>query len=198
MEGPLEEDRGCRITVLHQGQEQQCSHCLKRSNCPGGGNGKACQLLNTQRGRIADYMMYLKISHNYVSLKMKHKEKLEQDFPALGQRKVEDNGFGHMVEEEEDNLEDEASEVSTDEDILKVDPSDFVYDESTDTIKPVNEDAFVELVENHPTVHKLRRGDKRDEKIAGLKTKVLDTLKVKERRNRDLSCESIKSDCTKV
>ena len=97
MEGPLEEDRGCRITVLHQGQEQQCSHCLKRSNCPAGGNGKACQLLNTPRGKIAEYMQYLKTSHNYLSLKMKFKQRMEQEFPALGQRKVEDDGFGHMV-----------------------------------------------------------------------------------------------------
>ena len=52
MEGPLEEDTGCRITVLHSGQEQQCSHCLRRSNCPARGNGKACQGLDTPRGKI--------------------------------------------------------------------------------------------------------------------------------------------------
>ena len=47
VEGPLDDDRGCRITVLHAGQDQQCSHCLKRSNsCPGGGNCKACKLLS--------------------------------------------------------------------------------------------------------------------------------------------------------
>ena len=71
MEGPLDEDRGCRITVLHSGQEQQCSHCLRRSSCPARGNGKACQSLNTPRGKISDYMRYLKVSHNYMSLKMK-------------------------------------------------------------------------------------------------------------------------------
>ena len=32
MEGPLEGDRGCRISVLHAGQEQQCSHCLRRES----------------------------------------------------------------------------------------------------------------------------------------------------------------------
>ena len=62
MEGPLEEDKGSRIIVLHQGQEQQFSHCLRRGNCPGGGNGKACSIMNTPRGKIADYMKYLKIS----------------------------------------------------------------------------------------------------------------------------------------
>ena len=108
MEGPLEEDRGCRITVLHSGQEQQCSHCLRRSNCPAKGNGRACQSLNTPRGKISDYMRYLKETHNYVSLKMKHKIKLEQEFPALGRRKFEDDGFSHMVEvvdTEEENKE---------------------------------------------------------------------------------------------
>ena len=128
---------------------------------------------------------------------MKHKFKQEQEFPALGRRKVEDDGFGHMVEEylDEDDEDFESVEQLTDN-ILKVDPSDFVYDENTDTIKPIIVNAFENLVENHPSVHKLKRGDKRDEKVAGLKTKVLDTLKVKERRNRDLSTESINSDCS--
>ena len=31
MEGPLPGDTGSRITVLHSGQEQQCSHCLQTS-----------------------------------------------------------------------------------------------------------------------------------------------------------------------
>jgi hypothetical protein len=29
VEGPLEGDRGCRISVLHAGQEQQCSTLSK-------------------------------------------------------------------------------------------------------------------------------------------------------------------------
>ena len=56
MEGPLEDDRGCRITVLHSSQEQQCSHCLRRGSCPARGNGKACLGLNTPIGKISDYM----------------------------------------------------------------------------------------------------------------------------------------------
>ena len=207
MEGPLDSDRGSRVTVLHQGQEQQCSHCLRRGNCPGGGNGKACQLLNTPRGQIAEYMKYLKCSHNYLSLKMKFKLKKEQEFPALSRRNVEDDGFGHMVEEEADNLEDDDS-IKTDDlevkrdslplpgNILKVDPGDFEYDLKSDTVKPKNKKAFDNLVEQHPTVHTLRRGDNRDKKVAGLKAKVLDTLKVAERRKRALSCESLKSECS--
>ena len=37
MEGPLPGDQGCRITVLHSGQDRQCSHCLKTlsDGCPG-------------------------------------------------------------------------------------------------------------------------------------------------------------------
>ena len=201
MEGPLEEDRGCRITVLHQGQEQQCSHCLRRSNSPAGGNGKACQLLNTPRGKIGEYMKYLKTSHDYLSLKMKYKQKKDQDVPALGQRKIEDDGFGHMVAEDiEDpdgeNKNKDGTKEDLPEDVLNVDPANFTYDENTDTVKPVDEKAFEELVEQHPSVHKLKRDDKREEKIAGLKTKVLQTLKVKERKHTDLSCDSIKIDCS--
>ena len=45
MEGPLPGDQGCRITVLHSGQERQCSHCLKTSSggCPAQGQGKVCK-----------------------------------------------------------------------------------------------------------------------------------------------------------
>ena len=166
--------------------------------------GKACQLLNTPKGKIGEYMKYLKTSHEYLSLKMKYKQKKDQDFPALGQRKVEDDGFGHMIEEDvEDPDQDKVNgnskgETAKDlqEDILKIDPSDLIYDENTDTVKPVDVKAFEELVEQHPSVHKLKRDDKHDEKIAGLKTKVLQTLKVKERRHRDLSSDSVKSDCS--
>ena len=41
LEGPLEADLGCRITVLHNGQVQQCIPCLRRAaSCPGAGLGK--------------------------------------------------------------------------------------------------------------------------------------------------------------
>ena len=146
-------------------------------------------------------MLYLKTSHHYSSLKMKYMQKLEQDFPALGQRRVEDDGFGHMIEDEPEDLDDdgEALEVDSGEptdNTLKVDPTDFVYDENSDTITPLNLNDFDELVEKHPSVNKLRRGDKRDEKVAGLKAKVLQTLKVTERKRRSLSYDSIKSDCS--
>ena len=53
MEGPLEEDQGGRITVLHQGQTMQCSHCLRRADsCPGGGRGRLCKEKRTKRGEI--------------------------------------------------------------------------------------------------------------------------------------------------
>ena len=81
MEGPLEGDMGCRITVLHAGQEKQCSHCLKREgDCPGVGVGKVCFRMGTPRGLMADYMKHLKLQHNYMSMKMKFHE---QEFPSL-------------------------------------------------------------------------------------------------------------------
>ena len=80
MEGPLDGDQGGRITVLHQGQVMQCSHCLRRADsCPGGGKGKYCKEKGTRRGEIADYMRHLKVHHKYTSLKMKFRE----EFPQL-------------------------------------------------------------------------------------------------------------------
>ena len=69
VEGPLEGDQGCRITVLHPGQIQQCIHCLRREDtCPGAGVGKMCKERGTKRGAIADYMRHLMLQHNYKSL----------------------------------------------------------------------------------------------------------------------------------
>ena len=94
VEETLSDDQGCRITVLHAGQVQQCSHCLRRAPlCPGGRNGKACENLKTTRGKLADYMRYLKETVNYSSLKMQY---LEEQFPALGGRA--EGCFGRMVE----------------------------------------------------------------------------------------------------
>ena len=84
----------------------------------------------------------------------------------------------------------------SEENILKVDPKDFQYDETSDTIIPLNIEAFEKLIEEHPSVHTLKRDDKRDGKVTKLKEKILDTLKLVERKKRDLSCESIGSDCS--
>ena len=137
MEGPLDDDRGCRITVLHSGQGRQCSHCLRRVNCPTEGNGKACLNLNTPRGKISDYMRYLKEAHNYVSLKMKHKNRLEQEYPALGGKKPGQDGFSHMTEDLEPELEEPHLETvkESEDNSLKVNPDDFDYDEVNNIIQ---------------------------------------------------------------
>ena len=60
LEGPLLGDRGCRITVLHPGQERQYSNCLRMSNgCPGQGQGKECKAQGTHLTRMTDYMTNL-------------------------------------------------------------------------------------------------------------------------------------------
>ena len=86
MEGPLPGDTGSMITVLHSGQEQQCSHCLKtaRGGCKALGNGKACEQLKSPRAKMADYMADLKRTIGYVSLKSQY---LKQ-FPSLGSDSV--------------------------------------------------------------------------------------------------------------
>ena len=106
----MENDRGCRITVLHNGQLQQCSHCLRRrDSCPGGGVGKLCETRGTAKGLIGDYMKHLKLHHNYSSLKMKYQQ---EEFPLLSSTKQLGDGFGHMVEKEED---DEPVQANADE-----------------------------------------------------------------------------------
>ena len=100
LEGPLEGDRGSRITVLHTGQEKQCSHCLRREgDCPGAGVGKVCLTMGTPRGLMAEYMQHLKLQHNYMSLKMKY---FELEFPSLDAKGRVKDGFGHMIEPETD------------------------------------------------------------------------------------------------
>ena len=119
MEGPLAGDAGCRITVLHNGQVQQCSHCLRRATlCPGGGNGKACESLKTERAKMSDYMSYLKEKLGYISLKMQY---LEMQFPVLGGADKHEGGFGHM----EDPLDIDCSEPNNEEiEELKIQLSD--------------------------------------------------------------------------
>ena len=82
MEGPLSGDTGSRVTVLHPGQVQQCSNCLKLANlgCPGKGNGKACVALGTPRTTMTTYMDFIKLKHGYRSLKTMYYEK----YPNLG------------------------------------------------------------------------------------------------------------------
>ena len=100
LEGPLPGDTGSRITVLHSGQEQQCSHCLKTGSrgCRALGNGKACEQLMTPRAKMADYMADLRRTVGYESLKSQY---LKQ-FPSL-QAETTNNM--------EDLLDDESEEV---------------------------------------------------------------------------------------
>ena len=102
MEGPLPGDIGCRVTVLHSGQEQQCSNCLKtgRGGCKALGNGKACVQLNTPRAKMADYMSYLKKTVGYESLKSQY---LRQ-FPTLGKECISQMEENNCDEDEEDDL----------------------------------------------------------------------------------------------
>ena len=62
------------------------------------------------------------------------------------------------------------------ENILKIDPNDFEYDAENDTINAKDLATFEKMIEEHPSVHTLRRDTKRDKKIANLKQKIFDTL----------------------
>ena len=90
LEGPLHGDVGRRVTVLHNGQPQQCSHCLKlqANGCPGGGNGKLCHSLGTERAKMSVYMESLRLQDKYIPLKTRYNEQQARAFPVLG-KKVE-------------------------------------------------------------------------------------------------------------
>ena len=82
MEGPLAGDVGSRVLVLHPGQVQQCSNCLKLadSGCPGKGNGKTCVAIGAPRTQMGAYINMIKGKHGYRSLKARYYEK----FPNIG------------------------------------------------------------------------------------------------------------------
>ena len=92
LEGPLPEDQGRRITVLHgPSQPQQCSHCFRYASahttsgppCPGGGNGKICESTETPRTKLSEYTASLKLQDRYVSMKTLFRENKEKSFPGL-------------------------------------------------------------------------------------------------------------------
>ena len=99
LEGPLVGDVGARVTVLHPGQIQQCSNCLRLASkgCPGNGNGKACEALGTSRQRMDCYMTEVKHQHGYISLKAKY----YSQFPAIGG--AGNFGINEIVGSEEDD-----------------------------------------------------------------------------------------------
>ena len=121
LEGPLEGDRGARITVLHNNQIPQCSHCLRRqSNCRGAGNGLMCKNAGTVQASVSDYKTHLKVHLGYTSLKTRY---YEEEYPnLLGKPEGASYGGGHMQDEESFDAEDEEVEeniVETNKRILK-------------------------------------------------------------------------------
>ena len=85
MEGPMSGDPGRRITVLHHGQKQQCYNCFKTANtgCKGAGNGKACFRENGERAKMSTYMLAIKTTTGYESLKTKYMRQLAKNHPDL-------------------------------------------------------------------------------------------------------------------
>ena len=225
VEGPLETDQGTRITVLHNGQVQQCSHCLRRAeSCPSNGMGKVCEKMGTPRGQMGDYMNHLKYQHNYVSLKQKYQQ---EEFPQLGGRKHFSDGFGHIVEENEDvedaeitvvENKDKDAKIAEHEALLsdhnkikqqlvetksrlesakkkrKPDPeaervakivitSEAIeYDSAQDKVITKNEDVLNRLVDEN-----CKATDDRDNRKLLLKNKVLEKVRVIERKRKGVT-----------
>ena len=85
MEGPMAGDPGRRVTVLHHGQAQQCSHCFltATTGCKGAGNGKACSKTDQVRAKMSSYMQALKTTTGYETLKVKYMRQLSKNYPGL-------------------------------------------------------------------------------------------------------------------
>ena len=121
LEGPLPGDSGRRITVLYNGhgQPQQCSHCLKDTStgCPGGGNGKVCNSMNTPRAKMSVYMESVRIQDNYVSLKTKYLEQQARSFPSLSKDKPDEDHVNQS-----DQIDNQDRDLQEDPDVLPISP----------------------------------------------------------------------------
>ena len=100
MEGPMHGDQGRRVLVLHNGQQSQCSNCLRTgpTGCPAQGNGKLCIEMKTPRAKMIQYMNSLKIKVGYSSMKTKFLELHARNFPSL---QGSDNITANMEESED-------------------------------------------------------------------------------------------------
>ena len=79
-DGPLPGDQGRRVTVLHNGQHQQCSHCLRTADtgCQGLGNGRMCEENGGVRAKMSEYMRSFKEETGYKSLKEEYVETMQR------------------------------------------------------------------------------------------------------------------------
>ena len=81
LESPMPGVDPVRVTVRHQGQEQQCSNCLlSEVHCKASGVGKQCRdKFKTPRKTQFQYMKEFKQTHNYKT----QREKAEEAYPSL-------------------------------------------------------------------------------------------------------------------
>ena len=160
---------------------------------------------------MADYMKHLFLQHNYMSLKMKYNQ---MEYPALGSKGPAKDGFGHIVETEKTEGNEEAvleteNQDTKDEKIAELEaqlqearnklerasrskakPFDvpdelFDYDEENDSVIIRNENLFDNFIDE-----KCKARVDRDKKKTDLRYKVLDQIKQIERRKRSLSSSS--------
>ena len=142
--GPNQGDRGRRVTVLHNNQPPQCSHCFgyfPPSNhtlgpsqyCKGGGNGKICKSLNTERTSMNAYIKSLR-EEGYTSLKDLHYDTFN-NFPALG-RKEPNKTPDPDTTDLEDQLNDDDDDDEPDKQAELVDPTEKTQAEGTSQTDP--------------------------------------------------------------
>ena len=135
MEGPLPGDQGCRITVLHSGQERQCGHCLKTGieGCPGQGQGKVCKELGTKMTRMVDYMSSIKSKTGYESLKATYIRR----FPSLGDKNPQGLNMSEQEDEEEKGVSEPTSQDTLDKKNAEIEALTKLVKEKEDLAKEV-------------------------------------------------------------
>ena len=168
MEGPLPGDQGSRITVLHSGQERQCSHCLRTlaEGCLGQGQGKICKELGSSMTRMSDYMLELKNKIGYESLKSQYMQK----YPALGP-----NVRSNFTSPSDQQMENDDSTQSSDEVDSLNEKIDILEKEATETKKNLEQ-----------CLHQAKRsGDLAKNKIS-ITTECLDMFLIDNLKNKKM------------
>ena len=123
MEGPLPGDQGCRVTVLHPGQDRQCGYCLqtKMEGCPGQGQAKVCKELGTNMTRMIDYMSKVKELTGYESLKTTYARK----FPSLSSKNTLSSNMTENSNDDDEENQDNPPQSDNQANFLSGDVSKY-------------------------------------------------------------------------
>ena len=186
-------DPGRRITALHHGQKQQCSNCFltATSGCKGAGNGRACVKANVVRAKMSNYMLALKTTTGYESLKTKYMRQLAKNYPNLQGEPIQLNNTlaDDMDRYAGDDVDDE-TEITMG--ILPINPIIEKDKEIADLVKTVEN--LKSKLEEVPILEKnLEEAKAENKKVLSISRQVGRRLSVSRRANEQKMVGLIKS-----